>query len=247
MRRMNRTPVLILTAAAAAISLAIAVPSLTFAGGGDDDRDRNRDNRIVSLDRRVDHRTYGEWTEAWWQWATAFAPDVNPVFDLDGANAGQGQSGPVWFLAGTFGGTAVRNVEIPADKYLLLPLANGEWDTVPGFANPLGLPDPPSVADLRDILAYGTDDTSVNCAIDGLEVRHPRSFRVRSPVFSMNFDADFASAVGYPVEYVRTAVSDGFWLMLKPLAAGSHTIHFTAENPVTGFALDVTYNITVTP
>jgi hypothetical protein len=35
-------------------------------------------------------------------------------------------------------------------------------------------------------------------------------------------------------------------LIIKPLAAGTHTIQFTANNPVTGFALDVTYNIMVT-
>jgi hypothetical protein len=46
---------------------------------------------------------------------------------------------------------------------------------------------------------------------------------------------------------VRTAVVDGYWLMLKPLSPGKHVIHFTASNATTGFALDVTYNVTVTP
>lgn len=36
-------------------------------------------------------------------------------------------------------------------------------------------------------------------------------------------------------------------MIIKPLTVGAHVIHFTATNPVTGFALDVTYNITVTP
>src|SRR5437763_11387933 len=60
--------------------------------------------------------TYGEWSARWWQWLLAIPPNVNPNFDgtsLDPDVAtvndcAQGQSGPVWFLAGTFGGPAER-------------------------------------------------------------------------------------------------------------------------------------------
>ncbi|MBL8879786.1 MAG: hypothetical protein JNG88_11765 [Phycisphaerales bacterium] len=229
---------------AAAITLIICT-SLPAIGGGHDDH--RRDHRIVNPNSRVDHRTYAEWTAAWWQWATAFPPEINPVIDDTGEDAAQGQSGPVWFLAGVFGGTTVRDVTIPADKYLLLPIINGEWDTVPGFTNPLGLPDPLSVQDIRRIVAFGVDGAEIFCEIDGREVRNLSSYRVRSPVFSMNFDPDLGAAFGYPVQYIRTAVSDGYWLMIRPLSAGTHTIHFTASNDSTGFSLDVTYNITVSP
>jgi hypothetical protein len=60
-------------------------------------------------------------------------------------------------------------------------------------------------------------------------------------------NSDFAAWAGYPAPYVRTCVSDGFWLMLHPLGVGSHVIHFAADNPTTRFSLDVTYNITVAP
>jgi hypothetical protein len=33
--------------------------------------------------------------------------------------------------------------------------------------------------------------------------------------------------------------------MLAPLKPGEHTIHFQASNPSAGFALDVTYHLTV--
>jgi hypothetical protein len=43
-------------------------------------------------------------------------------------------------------------------------------------------------------------------------------------------------------------VADGYWMMIPPLSAGSHKIHFkggfTAPSP---FSLDVTYKITVKP
>lgn len=221
----------------AALPALVALPPAKAGGDG---------FRIVPLHSRVDSRTYGEWSAAWWQWATAYDLDHNPILDPDGSFGAQGQSGPVWFLAGTFGGSAERSVTIPAGTYIFFPLANGAWDTVPGFPNPLNLPDPLSVADVRAILDYLIKDTAVSCEIDGASVKKPEKYRVKSPVFSLNFNADFASGVGYPAPYVRTAASDGYWLMLYPLSAGEHTIHFAADNPVTGFALDVTYNITVT-
>lgn len=205
------------------------------------------DTHIVPQHQRVDGRTQSEWSAAWWQWATAFDVPQNPVIDPDGTNAGVGQSGPVWFLAGTFGGAAVRNVTIPSDKHIFVPLTNAEWDTMPGFTNPLGLPDPLSVQDIRAITAFFVENADVTCEIDGCEVRRPERYRARSPVFSMNFEPNFAIAFGYPAAYVRTAVSDGYWVMLRPLSPGAHVIHFTSNNPVLGFSLDVTYNVTVTP
>jgi hypothetical protein len=116
-----------------------------------------------------------------------------------------------------------------------------------GFGNPLNLPDPLSVGDIRRITAYFVSDDRLTCKIDHEPVRDLTSYRVLSPVFSFNQDPDFATAFGYPAPYVRTAVVDGYWLMLKPLSAGRHVIRFTASNPTTGFALEVTYNVTVKP
>ena len=45
----------------------------------------------------------------------------------------------------------------------------------------------------------------------------------------------------------RFGVTDGYWVMLKPLSAGEHAVHFTASLEVDGsvvFAVDVTYDIT---
>jgi hypothetical protein len=243
MARAVRIRILVLGSIVTMIGLAFATPRPTLA---EPDHDRG-DPRIVRIGERVYGRTYAEWTAAWWQWATAFPLDSNPVADTTGAFAGQGQSGPVYLLAGTFGGSAVRNITIPSGTFLFVPIANGEWDTVPGFSNPLNLPDPLSIQNVRDILAYFHDADQLFFSIDGQAVHHPRSYRVKSPVFSMNINPDFATATGYPAPYVRTAASDGYWLMLKPLAAGAHVIHFTASNPTTGFSLDVTYNITVNP
>ena len=46
-----------------------------------------------------------------------------------------------------------------------------------------------------------------------------------------------------------TSVSDGYFVMLAPLSAGQHTIHFKGSEgaaPNT-FTLDITYHLTVQP
>jgi hypothetical protein len=48
----------------------------------------------------------------------------------------------------------------------------------------------------------------------------------------------------------RKAAAEGFWSMLRPLAPGEHQVRFAANVALPGgysFALDVEYNITVTP
>jgi hypothetical protein len=63
--------------------------------------------------------TYAEWTARWWQWLLSIPEDRNPAADQTGENCDEGQSGPVWFLAGTFGGLNERVCTIPAGKSLL--------------------------------------------------------------------------------------------------------------------------------
>jgi hypothetical protein len=65
--------------------------------------------------------SYGEWSARWWQWIFSIPKDVNPNLDKDGSNANQGQVDDVWFLAGAFGGTYVRNITIPDGKPIFFP------------------------------------------------------------------------------------------------------------------------------
>jgi hypothetical protein len=52
--------------------------------------------------------SYGDLSTKWWQWAASISADKSPMKDNTGANCAQGQTYPVWFLAGTFGGSAQR-------------------------------------------------------------------------------------------------------------------------------------------
>jgi len=70
--------------------------------------------------------TYGEWTARWWQWGYSVPKNSNPAYDNTGKNCAQGQKGPVWFLAGTYGHPVDRVCTIPAGKAILFPILNSE-------------------------------------------------------------------------------------------------------------------------
>jgi len=78
----------------------------------------------------------------WWRQVGALEKQVNPLFDTTGANCGQNQGGPVWFLHGASGSptppatilSVKRSCRIASGLYLLIPLINFLCDTVPSFS-----------------------------------------------------------------------------------------------------------------
>jgi hypothetical protein len=80
--------------------------------------------------------TYGDWSAKWWQWLYSIPLESNPQLsgippnpDVD---CSQGQSGPVWFLAADFGGTAVRSCTVPTGISLFFPVVNTYFGVI-GF------------------------------------------------------------------------------------------------------------------
>lgn len=67
----------------------------------------------------------------WVQWALGEPTNqAGPIADQTGELCGDGQDGPIWYLAGTFGGPVERECEIPAGKQLVFPLVN-QWCVFP--------------------------------------------------------------------------------------------------------------------
>jgi hypothetical protein len=163
--------------------------------------------------------TYGEWTARWWQWAFSIPEDRNPIADPTGENCDEGQSGPVWFLAGTFGGLNERNCEIPAGKSILFPIMNAACST-------LEYPELQTEAELRSCAISSNEGvTELRVTIDGQQISEQqlRSYRVQSPLFELNLpEGNLISGQQGSTQ----AVSDGFWVFLPPLAPGAHEIHF---------------------
>ena len=69
---------------------------------------QNPNPGVLPPDSHPFGKTYGEWSNAWWQWAYSIPAPNNPVLDTTGANCDVGQSGQVWFLAGSFTSGTIR-------------------------------------------------------------------------------------------------------------------------------------------
>ena len=195
--------------------------------------------------------TLGEWTARWWQWGYSIPKNINPAYDDNGRYCVEKQSGPVWFLAGTYGHPVVRHCDIPSGKAILLPILNSECS----FAE---FPKLKTLSELR-ICAKTIQDqvTKVNVSVDGMPLPHLEKYRIQSPPF--NFTLPQGNILGLAANTSTQAIADGNWVFLKPLSTGTHKIMFKGEvqprterNPTTnsfafpsGWDFETIYNLTV--
>lgn len=198
-------------------------------------------------------KTYSEWSAEHWKWTYSLPADAHPLTDT--ADVSAGQSGPVWFLGGTWAATedlngnligiVNRTVTIPPGKGLFMPIVDVESSTIEGNGA--------SDAELRASAIYFADHAvGLSFSVDGTPLQNIDQFRVQSPLFTFG-PLPENDLLGLPAGSTSPAVSDGYFVMLAPLSAGSHTIHFTGAFVFTQaadgfdftFTLDVTYHITV--
>jgi hypothetical protein len=201
-------------------------------------------------------KLYDALSVAWWQYALAQPATSNPLSDPTGAGCRVGQSGLVFFLVGTFDGSAATRDQctVPAGRALFFPLINAIDFHVPG----LDTQDTPKKI-WDDFLTFGFRADALQASVDGAPVGNldPATTPYRgcaAPVagcvraFSVTLPAGnvFGALIGAGT--YGPAVADGFYLLLAPLRPGAHTITFGG----TGFfggptAQNVTYHLRVLP
>lgn len=183
----------------------------------------------AGVDEIVADRPQVEWSESYLQWIASFSHDNSPISDASGALCAAKQQGDVWFLA-TSDGTApvVRTCAIPADKWLFVPIAN----TVERSGNR------EPVCDSMAKIAADTIDAHVShlsLVIDGQPADNLAAHRLATGTC---FSLDPHLATKHPIE---TTVADGYYVMLRPLARGPHTIAVGAK--FDGISVSTTYRI----
>ena len=198
--------------------------------------------------------------DRWWQWGFGLDTTVvNPFTELGqaGCDVGLQDNGRLLFLVGsprdeTTGEFPVHECVIKKGTSILFPLINVA-------CNDLEVGTPFFGANEQDqrICANNfinaTILESLQLEIDGKSIHNLEQYRVDSPAGGFEFTAvennPFATPVGD-----GTGVSDGFWILLKDLKPGPHTISFSGAidlneiPPLEGiFEAGATYNLFVEP
>ena len=208
--------------------------------------------RIAPPHTHPQGQSYGNWATEWWRWALGVPASRNPILDETGEFCAERQVGRVWFLGGSFGSEPVeRACTIPLRTALFFPLIN----TIHGaFLN-----DPPeqrTEAFVRSETACERP-TLLEAEIDGAPVENPFQYFTgggRSPLFNVQLPQDNvfgADETVIPELLLSPRAAAGYYLFVKPLPPGEHTISWRAtwscpfsEEP---FMEDITYHLTVAP
>ena len=135
---------------------------------------------------------------------------------------------------------------MPAGKALFFPIVNGLFGAAVGDCKPTNQQVECNIADLRVAVAAALDPVTLTASIDNKALANLGQQRVQSPVLTITYPA--GAVFGFKVGTYAPNVSDGYWLMVPPLPAGTHIIHFRgiiSGGPFNGTDIEVTYNLTV--
>jgi hypothetical protein len=127
----------------------------------------------------------------------------------------------------------IRECTLPAGKAILVPIINTERST----AELQGATD----SKLVEIATNDINEVNhLDAIIDGVTIHDLKTYRTRTLPFHATISNNnfMQLAPGH-----TRMVSDGFWILLKPLSVGKHTVHFIGMDP--NLQLDVTYNLTI--
>jgi hypothetical protein len=180
----------------------------------------SREVKIYYREDRPRGRSWEEWVELWWRWHYSKPQNINPIVDTTGEHCREGQiHDGIWFLSGTFGGREERTCEVPSGRAILFPILN---DLI-SFATH------PQLKSGAELYAYAKADLDktkfLYAKVDGIELKNLETCRVQSAVFNISLPSDHHNKG--PVSTL--AASDGYWVFLKPLTVGEHTIEFVGE------------------
>jgi hypothetical protein len=217
----------------------------------DHHRDPNPNPMLYEKDARPFGRTVTHWSEQVWAYIYAQPFDHNPFLDTTGADCAVGQAGPVWFLpavpGSTLGTEVTRSCAIPHQRAIILQLAS--------LMNDYPCPDPnfkpaPGQSLYDFLMAPVTPAIDMVSGfqvwLDGVEIQDVVGYRFTSPRL-FEFTGDLSMQQNFDVCVTgkrQPAVSDGIYLMFKPMAPGPHTILVHGQD-MEGTKVTLTENLTI--
>jgi len=169
----------------------------------------------------------------WWQWALSIPSAANPILDNSGARCAFGQHGNLWFLAGNTGGKTTRECTVPAGTRVFVPVHNT-------FCFPhAGVTEQQCFETVRDQFDAFTD---ARATLDGVPLVVDDYPAVPGDYWAFTIPRN--GLFGYKPGLYRATAAAGRWTFVDLPTPGIHTLRIEATSTA-GFALDVTYRLTV--
>lgn len=173
-------------------------------------------------------RSQSDWSKEYWRWSKSYPKGQGPSDDPSGALCANGQPDQIWFLAGNSNSKPVRRqCTVPAGRPIFFPVLASHAEAVSSAA---------TCNTLQGMLNGHTLSTKkMQVMLDGKQLPEilPR-WRQSTDCFKL-----------HKADGERLAASDGYWLALKPLLPGKHTLKFKGEMKQDGFSQDVYYDLLV--
>ena len=203
--------------------------------------------------------TDAEWGALWWKWIYELPQTANdagmpncviPFQDPTGANCAVGQSGDVFFLAGTSGGTVVRDkCAVPAGKAIFFPIFSFAVDNG-GVPSAMQRSNSALMGIVQSDMA-GVQVASLSAEFDGLPITNLAQFATPVTKFSYTLppEPNVYTCEGETgvTGTITPSYAAGYYIMLAPPAAGAHVLHFAGTSTITKppAKIDVTYNFKI--
>lgn len=197
------------------------------------------DPRLYSVHEQVDKWSFDKLIEQWSKWVYTTPPLENAAVDYKGDKTELNQPyNAVFFLAGTFGGTAIRNCKVPRGKNLFFPVISDVYT---------GAELPARIIDNKDLLALAQSEVDsvkgMSLTLDGTVFYHNDLIYYRCQSSFMLTFPQLRVLPGSTPDREVMAVADGYWIAIKAAElaeSDKHVIHFfaTADD---GYTQDVTY------
>ena len=181
-------------------------------------------NQTYQLDDVPYGKSYQEWTSKWWQWHISIPLSQHPRENYTSDKCSIAQNGPVWFLAdGPNGKWEERECIIPKDKSIIVQVLGSECDY--GEANLK------NDQDVMTCVDRGMIGSKVKAILDGNQITELQKNRIGHYWFNITVPLD--NIYEEPAGTYR-ALTDGWFLFLKPLPPGNHELIIKGDQTLIG-------------
>jgi hypothetical protein len=179
------------------------------------------DSAVFAPGDRAFGKSLADWAAEFWKWGLRYPVAGHPFTEDPSFDFAARQSGSVWFWGAPNVVGFTRNVRIPAGKAILLSMLDVEAST---------LEEPPfygaTAQEQAAIAKFYADRIGIGdlfLTIDGEPVDDLAAYRTASPQVTVKVPTPwiFGETGGK-----GTSSGDGYYVLIKPLPPGTHTIHY---------------------